>query len=70
MHPRRSRSPLPIARLVERRHRLADLPPPPLGPRLTVVTATGRAIVAGMIGLWPITAVVALAAALVVSAGA
>lgn len=70
MLPRRTPSPLPTARLVERRHRLADLPPPPLAPRLAVVTDAGRALLVGVIALWPVTAVVALAAALVVSAGA
>ena len=67
---RRSPSPLPTARLVERRHRLADLPAPPLDLHLDRVAALGRSVVVGMIALWPITAVVALAAALVVSAGA
>ncbi len=65
-HPRHT---LPTARLIERRHRLADLPPPRLGLRLAPLAAAGRALAAGAIGLWPVTAVVALAAALVATAG-
>lgn len=56
---------LPTARLIERRHRLAALPAPPLRLDLGPVAAATRGLAVVLIGLWPITAVVAIAAALV-----
>lgn len=61
-----SRTPsLPTARLVVRRHRLAPLPGAPLRLEVAPVVAATRAVAVAMVGLWPITAVMAIAAALV-----
>jgi hypothetical protein len=67
--PTSSRAPLPPARLVERRHRLAALPAPPLRIDLAPLAAPARALVAVAVGLWPLTAVATLALALVIRAG-
>jgi hypothetical protein len=68
MHQIPPPSSLPAARLIERRHRLAALPAPPLRLRTAPIAAAGRALAGAMIGLWPVTAVMAIAAALVASA--
>lgn len=70
--PTSSRAPLPLARLVERRHRLAALPAPPLRTLvlpLAALAAPSRAFAAAMLGLWPITAVTAIGIALAAAAG-
>ncbi|HVV83405.1 MAG TPA: hypothetical protein VHE35_10010 [Kofleriaceae bacterium] len=68
-HPRAT---LPTARLVERSHRLADLPAPPLRASLerslAPLAAASRDVAAMLVGLWPLTAIALLAAALVASA--
>lgn len=64
-----TRAPLPTVRLVERRHRLAPLPGVPLRLPVAQLAGASRALAAGLIGLWPVTAVVAIAAALVATAG-
>jgi hypothetical protein len=64
-------APLPAARLIERRHRLAGLPRKRLDlqAQLAPVAASGRAFAAIALGLWPLTAVLVLAVALVAAAG-
>jgi hypothetical protein len=63
------RTPLPRAHVILRRHRLAPAPEPSLAARLPALAAQLRGAVAVAVGLWPLTAVVVLAAALVVTVG-
>ena len=70
------RAPLPTVRLVERRHRLDPLPGPPLQLDLAPFAAAGRGLARlaraaafAAVGLWPLTAVSAAAAALLACAG-
>ncbi len=63
------RSPLPRARLVARRHRLAPVPEPAIDLHLPAIGANLRGALALAIGLWPLTAVLVLAAALVATVG-
>lgn len=63
-------APLPVARLVERRSPLDELPAPALDIDLAPLGAAARVLAAGLLGLWPLTAAFTFALALLVCAGA